>query len=137
MQPNLQLIYPMFAMVLLTFGVGFISYRERVKAVKQGMTAKHFKTYSEGTAPESMVKADRHFVNLFEMPVLFYVGCIVAMIVPLVGIGVLATTWFFVATRAVHAYLHIGPNKLLPRMSIFMVSCLTIIALWIQIVIAI
>lgn len=137
MQPNLQLIYPMFAMVLLTFGVALVSYRERVKAVKQGMTARHFKTYSEGTAPEAMVKADRHFVNLFEMPVLFYAGCIVAMIVPLVGLPVLATAWFFVAARLAHAYLHIGPNKLLPRMSVFMVSCLAVLVLWIQIVIAI
>jgi hypothetical protein len=135
--PNLLLIYPMFALVVLTFGVTLVAFRQRINAVKQGMSARHFQTYTEGTAPESMIKADRHYVNLFEIPVLFYTGCIVAMLVPVVGMMVLATAWLFVAARLVHAYIHIGSNKLGPRMSAHMVGCVTVLALWIQIVIAI
>jgi hypothetical protein len=137
MKPNLQLIYPMFALVLLTFCVMLLSFRQRVNAVKKGMSARYFKTYTEGTAPESLIKTDRHFINLFEVPVLFYAGCLAAMMVPVTGPVVLATAWLFVAARVVHAYIHIGPNKIFPRMSIHMVACATVLALWIQIVIAI
>jgi len=135
--PNLQLIYPMFAMVMLTFGVGLVVLKNRIAAVKGGMPIKHFKTYTEGQAPESMVKADRHFVNLFEVPLLFYVGCLVAMMMPLQGIMVQVWAWLFVAMRILHAYIHIGPNKLRARMTCFWMGCAAVVALWIQIVISI
>ncbi len=137
MQPNLLLIYPMFAMVVLTFAVGLLSLKNRIAAVKQGLPARYFKTFTDSVPPEAVVKTDRHFVNLFEVPVLFYAGCLVAMILPLTGLLVQVWAWFFVVARIGHAFIHVGSNRLYPRMSAYLFGCAAVIALWVQIILSI
>lgn len=135
---NVYLVYPMFAMVLLTALVMISMFVTRVSAIKSGkMNVRYFKTYDMGDQTEAVAKSSRHFVNLFELPVLFYVGCLVAMILPINDKGVLFWAWFFVLARVVHAYIHIGPNKLIPRMSAYAVGWVAVLALWIDIIVAV
>jgi hypothetical protein len=69
-------IYPMFAMVLLTAFVLATLFRSRVGAVRQGLvSAAYFRIYHGESEPESSAKRARHFIDIFEAPVLFYVVC--------------------------------------------------------------
>jgi len=78
---NYDLVYPMAAMVSLTFGVVIALFRARVWAVRAGeVDASYFKTYQEGSEPRHTAQLSRQFVNLFETPVLFYVACVTAMV---------------------------------------------------------
>ncbi|MEE8076849.1 MAG: MAPEG family protein [Candidatus Binatia bacterium] len=45
--------------------------------------------------------------NLFELPVLFYAGCIVAFVTGTVDTLLVGTAWLFVLTRYVHSYFHL------------------------------
>jgi hypothetical protein len=136
---NTFLIYPMAAMVLLTTGVGIILFISRVKGVRAGaVRTRYFKQMSgEGAQTDLMINSARHFSNLFEVPVLFYAACITAMVLPLNGPGILVSAWVFVAARCLHAFIHVGPNKLRFRMGAFFMGSAAVLAMWIKIVIAV
>lgn len=130
-----SLIYPMFAMVLLTTTVVITLFRRRVRAVRENLvTASYFRIYQGEIEPEPAAKASRHLANLFEAPVLFYVACLAAMVTGQTGTTIVVLAWLYVLARYVHAYVHLGGNRLRHRMKIFGVGWLILLALWIAIV---
>ena len=65
------LVYPMAAMVLLTFVVLLRMVRGRFAAVARGdVDARFYKTYQGDGEPRAAAQSTRHFINLFENPVL-------------------------------------------------------------------
>lgn len=126
-----QLIYPLFAMVLLTFTVALAMLRSRIQAVKEGkIQIRHFRTFSEGVPTEAMLKTSQHFSNLFELPVLFYAGCLAAMVLQMESRSLLFWAWAFVALRVAHAFIHVGSNKIRPRMYVYLMSWVAVLGLW-------
>lgn len=129
------MVYPMFAMVVLTVVVGLITFVTRINSVrKDGLDPRYFKTYNVGSPSEQVIKTGRHFSNLFEVPVLFYAGCISAMIVGIGSGPAMIWAWAFFAARVAHAYIHIGSNKLWYRMGAFMISMVCVLGLWTTVV---
>jgi hypothetical protein len=45
------------------------------------------------------------------------------------AIGVI--TWLFVGARVAHAWIHIGSNKIFPRIGAFMLGFFCVFALWV------
>lgn len=133
---NPQLIYPMFAMFLLTAVVLIVMFTRRASAVKTGeVKINEFKTYDTGhQGPRQMVQASRHFSNLFEAPVLFYVVCILGILFS-EGFVFTVLAWMYVAARVVHAYIHIGSNKIFPRMTSYGIGWLVLAAMWLLLLI--
>jgi hypothetical protein len=130
-----QLVYPMFALVLLTGTVLVILFRSRVRAVRDGkVTARFFRIYQGEVEPEDSAKPARHFSNLFEAPTLFYAACITAIITHDAGPVVQTLAWLFVAARVVHAYIHLGGNRLRSRIRAYFAGWLALLALWIHVV---
>ena len=127
-----ELIYPMATMVLLTALVLSRMVLGRVAAVKRGeVDARFYKTYQgdEGE-PRKAAQHTRHFINLFESPVLFYAGCISAMVVGQ-GTGIIVwLAWAYVVCRALHAFVHLGSNSIPPRMAIYGASWIVLLAIW-------
>src|SRR5207342_1171346 len=98
------LLFPMLALVLLTFGVSVLLFRARIRSVREGHTpVSYFRVFQGSPEPESLAKVTRHYSNLFETPVLFYAGCLTAMVVGVTGPVVVALAWAYVAARLVHA----------------------------------
>ncbi len=132
------MIYPLFAMVILTAVVLVTLFRARVAAVRQGQVSlAYFGIYQGGAEPESSAKAARHFANLFETPVLFYVASLAAMITNVVGVAMQALAWVYVAARVAHAYVHLGANRIRHRLRVYFFSCLVLLAMWIYLVAAV
>lgn len=128
----MSLILPMFAMVLLTATVLVILFRSRVAAVRQNrISAKYFRTYQGEVEPESMAKPARHFSNLFEAPTLFYAACLAAMVTGQVGTTMVTLAWAYVAARVVHAWIHLGGNRLRLRMPAYFAGWLVLLAMWV------
>ncbi len=99
---DFTLVYPMFAMVILTATVLVILFRSRVRAVRGGkVNTTYFRTYQGEIEPDETAKPSRHFVNLFEAPTLFYAACVTAMIVHDSAIAVQVLAWLYVP-RAWH-----------------------------------
>jgi hypothetical protein len=132
------LIYPMFAMVLLTAAVLVILFRSRVAAVRSGLVSKaYFRIYQGEVEPESTAKPARHFANLFEAPVLFYVVCLAAMITHFTGIAMQVLAWIYVATRVIHTTVHLGGNRLRKRVRAYFFSWLVLLVMWIYLVVGV
>jgi hypothetical protein len=128
-------IYPMFAMVLLTFVVLTKLFRARVRAVREGkVSAAYFRIYQGEAEPESTAKPARHFANLFEAPVLFYVVCLAAMISHFTGAAMQVLAWVYVAARVMHAYVHLGGNRIRKRIRAYFFSWIVLLAMWIYLV---
>lgn len=133
-----HLVYPMAAMVLLTMVVLVTLFRSRVAAVRSGeVDKKYYRLYQGSDEPETSRKAGRHFVNLFEAPVLFYVGCLAAIATGVGGVVMVVLAWAYVAARAVHAFVHLGGNRLSKRIAIYGVSWMILAALWIWLVVSV
>jgi hypothetical protein len=129
------LVYPMAAMVVLTFGVVVALFRARVRAVRAGEVGTgYFKTFQEGSEPRQTAQLSRQFVNLFETPVLFYVACVTAMLTGLSNTMILALAWLYVGLRIAHAWVHTGSNRMKPRIRIYFGSWLVLIGMWTSII---
>lgn len=126
---NQNLMYfPCLAMLLLTFVVMLRMLVLRIRAIKNkeiGMS--YFKTYNEGVAPRLMLQTDRHFINLFEAPVLFYMVCAFSVITFHVDSKMLFAAWFYVFFRIIHAFIHLTSNKIRPRMLAYATSWLALL----------
>jgi hypothetical protein len=128
----------MFAMVLLTAAVLVILFRSRVAAVRSGLVSKaYFRIYQGEVEPESTAKPARHFANLFEAPVLFYVVCLAAMITHFTGIAMQVLAWIYVATRVIHTTVHLGGNRLRKRVRAYFFSWLVLLVMWIYLVVGV
>ena len=132
--PTSSLIFPMFAMVLLTATVLVILFRSRVRAVRDGhVPASYFRIFQGGTEPEYAAKPARHFANLFEAPTLFYAACLAAMVTNTVSPVTQTLAWVYVAARLAHAYIHLGPNRLRFRIRAYFISWLVLFVMWLWI----
>jgi len=132
------LVYPMCAMVLLTCCVLGALFRTRVKSVASGqITAKYFRTYRGEHEPDSSVQLSRHFTNIFEAPTLFYVACLVAMITAQATALLIALAWLYVGLRVVHAYVHIGSNRLRHRIRVYFGSWIILAAMWLTLTVGV
>jgi hypothetical protein len=130
-----SLIYPMAAMVLLTVVVLVRLFRSRVAAVRSGhVEAAYFRLY-QGDEPETTRKASRHFTNLFEAPTLFYVACLAGMLIEVEGPAFPVLAWGYVAARSVHAFIHLGGNRLRKRILAYFASWLFLVAMWVSLVV--
>ena len=132
---NPQIFYPMFAMFSLSLVALVVMFRRRTAAVKSGLVkVGQFKTYVQESGPDKMIQASRHFSNLFEAPILFYVICILGMLFS-EGTLFVALAWLYVLARSVHAYVHLGSNKLIPRMSSYGFGWLMLVAMWVLVLV--
>lgn len=125
------ILYPMFAMVILTLVIATRMLQLRFRAVvNDSLNPAYFKLNRGGKPPEYMTQVDQHYINLFESPVLFYVIVVLAYVVQFVDMVSLSLAWGFVFARLGHAYVHTGKNRILQRRNIFLLSIILLIALW-------
>ena len=131
---ELSLVYPMLALVLLTFGVLIVLFRSRVRMVREGLApVSYFRVFQGSPEPEFAAKPARHFANLFEAPTLFYAGCLAAMITEVTGTVIVVLAWAYVAMRYLHAYVHLGGNRVRHRMRAYFASWVCLMAMWITV----
>ena len=122
-------LYPLFALAFWTLGVAIWLLLMRIKAVKSGTNPAYFK-FNQGKLPDYALQAEQHYINLFEMPVLFYVIGIIAYITHSVdSIGV-TLAWLYVIARLVHSYIHLTTNQILKRRDAFLASYVCLLLLW-------
>jgi hypothetical protein len=125
------MLYPMLVMIILTFGVGFYLMVLRFRAVKQReVSIGYFRVYTGAEPPMQLVQAARHYSNLFEVPLLFYVAGVTAMLLGYQTTLMLGLAWLFVALRLVHTAIHLTYNNVVHRLGAFLLSFLCVLAMW-------
>ena len=124
------MIYPMFAMVLLRFVAMLITARVRVQSARRGeVSLSCFSLIQGDKIPDMVTKTSRHFSNLFEMPLLFYVAGTLYIALDLTIPLANYCAWAFVVTRILHSVVHLGDNNVAHRLFVFALSNLCVLAL--------
>ncbi len=132
-----SILVPMLAIVLLTV-IGFIRMAAaRGAAVKGGHDPAYYKAHLGKPEPEATVAAVRHYGNLFEMPTMFYAACLTAFVLPAVSMWTLIFAWAYVAARFVQSAIHMSYNNPSHRGGAFVLGVLCMIALWVNLGVAI
>jgi len=135
---NFSLIYPMAALVFLTFSMMYFLLILRVKAVRsKKVSPRYFKLNKGDDIPDNMLAVSQNYSNLFELPALFYVACVVAIILNQSAEYFVVHAWFFVLFRYIHSYIHVTYNHILHRLAAFAVSGFILLSMWIKIVLLI
>ena len=130
------IFYPVVVLVLWTFAVLLLVPRARFKAAyaKKVRVADFAFGESENVPGEARLP-NRNYMNLLEMPVLFYLACLVVYVIGKVDAWSLGLAWLYVALRIAHSVIHVTYNHVIHRMRAFALSFLVLIALWIRILV--
>ena len=132
MQPA-QILSPVFALAGLTFTVLLLIPIARFRAVMADQVAvDDFAFGGSGRVPQRTELPNRNYMNLLEMPVLFYVACVAFYMTNTVDRTALILAWSYVALRAVHSAIHISYNKVIHRLSVFVASNVVLVVLWLR-----
>jgi len=124
------MLYPMFAMILLTFAVAAHLFRMRVKAVKAGEIRLSQFRLNTGETPDAMAQAARNYTNLFEVPMLFYTAGATAIALGIQVPSMVITAWVFVLARCAHSWIHLTSNNVIHRMRAYMLGNVCVLVIW-------
>lgn len=129
---NLAILYPIFALVLWTCVVLLQIPIARFRSAARRETGPGDYRYGESAAvPPYVSLPNRNYMNLLEIPVLFYVGCLLIYVTAITSPAMLALAWAYVLARVVHSLIHLSYNNVMHRLAAFALSNLLLIALWV------
>ncbi len=131
---NMSILLPVFAMALITFLVGPLLLSTRIDSVKNGVVRiEYYETFSGGEPPQRVLQTTRHWSNLYEAPMLFYIACLMAYSVQMQSGLLLALAWCYVGLRLIHSVIHLTYNRVYHRLTAFLTSQAVLVIMWILI----
>ena len=126
------MLLPLLAQVFLTFAVWFYMYFTRLAEMRRKRIDPRdldTRIHSQALLIDSARQAD-NLKNLFEMPILFYAGALLSMVLMIQDPFLVQLAWSYVALRYVHSIVHCTYNKVMHRFSAYAVSCLLLLLIW-------
>jgi hypothetical protein len=132
-QPK-ALVAPIAALVALTGVAVMLMAGYRNFAFARGWASEqYFKAYTAAAPSEWIERPARLYMNLLELPVLFYVAALLMLVTRKLDATQVSLAWLFVITRWVHAFVYIGFNYVPLRFAAFFSGVLTLGVLWARI----
>ena len=129
----MDIIYPVFSLVILTFIMAFATGISRFISVRRkDINPKYYIFMSGDTPPDYVQKLSRNFANLLETPILFYLLAVLLIALQIDSALMVKLAWLYVFFRLVHSAIHISYNHVLHRFTAFLLSMLTLLAMWVQ-----
>jgi hypothetical protein len=131
---QIDILYPVFVQVLLTFVVYGLLAVARAPAISRLDRGRGNPELALGRVvwPEDAEKRAANQRNQFELPVLFYAVVAFALLTKEVDSLMLGLGWLFVVTRMLHAAIHVGPNKVRWRSAAFALGLLVLAGMWLK-----
>ena len=123
------IFWPVIVQVALTYAIYLLASNRRVGAVKRGeVKAREFLVPIN--EPPQSATAIRSLVNQFELPMLFIFCCFGLFLIEAADLPALVLAWLFVASRIVHAAIHVTTNALMQRRGAFVAGFFLNALLW-------
>ena len=131
---NTALFEPVFAMMGVTILVWFYMYFRRLSAMMALKQDPQKYQRKDGLAklPDEVNFASDNFINLLEVPVLFYVLTGVVAYLNLADPFIIAAAWGFVGLRALHSFVQCTYNKVMHRFLIYVLSFCCFLAMFVR-----
>lgn len=130
-----QLLYSMAFYVFYMWILALYMFRSRVRAITSGeVPPKYFKTYTGQTPAEKTLVIGRHYDNQFQVPLLFFAGGTLHIVLNTTNTTTVIIAWLFALSRLLHSFVHLGSNMLQKRVAAFAIGWLMIVLLWGQLI---
>ena len=126
-----MILLPVFVLVLMTFTLMVLMARSRIGALKRGEVKMGDVALGQSNWPPRSQQISNCYHNQFQLPVLFYVLVVLAIITRHADYLFVALGWVFVLARIAHAYVHCTTNYVRHRFNAFLVGALVLLVMWI------
>ena len=131
---NNLILQPAITLALFTLTILLLILMKRIRAaVNKQVKIDDFKYGESDTVPVWVCLPNRNFMNLLEVPLLFYVVSIFIFITQHVDILFVYLAWAYVVLRVIHSAIHLGYNNVVHRALIFGLSNAVLVIMWLRI----
>lgn len=121
----------MAVLAFWTFAVLLLIPFQRFRAAFAGKVNSEDLKYGEsGNVPGGVSIPNRAMMNLLELPILFYVVCLMFYVSSRADTVVLEVAWAYVVVRMAQTLVHVTYNNVFHRLTMFAVSNFILISLW-------
>ena len=128
----MEILYPMFGMIVLSCFVVILLYATRVPSlIKMWGNLQHAK-HADELRPKLPLKLryiTENYNHIFEQPTLFYAVVIYIFLMEHTDNVHVYLAWGYVATRMIHIAIQLTTNNVSSRAAIFSISGLCLIAM--------
>lgn len=129
------LILAMAAQVLLALGLLLWLGRERVPRIMRGEIAMADIAVERTAYPLKARLLSNSFDNQFQLPMLFFVGALLALHLGVASWVEVLLAWAFVALRYVHAAIHVTTNNVEQRFAAYGAGLAVLVLFWLWLII--
>ncbi|RZI86659.1 MAG: hypothetical protein EOP38_00865 [Rubrivivax sp.] len=127
----LDIFQPLAVLVFWTMLVLLQIPIRRFRAAFKGQVVPNDFRYGESArVPPEVSLPNRNYMNLLEMPALFYLGCVVAYVTQHVDPVLMSLGWAYVALRVAHSLVHLSYNHVVHRLVLFALSNFVAVGFW-------
>jgi hypothetical protein len=128
------ILLPLLAMVFLTFAVWVYLYALRIPEIKRlGIDPDDLQDRAEShKLLKVSAAASNNLKNLFEVPILFYLAVMITMLLMIQDDLLVWLAWGFVILRIAHSAIHCSYNRVMHRFTVYLISCLFLMFMWIR-----
>jgi hypothetical protein len=128
---NANVFLPVVVMFFVTAFTALRLGYLRMQATARGeMNLDYYRLFRGGDEPDYIRATARHYQNLLEAPLLFYLACVILYLSGPIGTLELAVAWAYVGLRLAHSWVHLARNDVPTRFRLFAASWLVLIVLW-------
>jgi hypothetical protein len=129
---NPAILQPVFTLAAWT---GFVLLQIPIArfraAFRREVAATDFKFGESPSVPQHVSIPNRNYMNLLELPVLFYLICLLLYVTDGATATMMAVAWIYLALRVLHSIIHLSYNHVIHRLTVFAVSNVVLIWLWV------
>ena len=124
-------LLPLFVHVALVFALWAALALLRFRAFGSRAVRPQEIALGERRWPARATQVGNAFANQFELPVLFYVLTILAILTRHADLLFVVLAWLFVLTRLGHAFIHVTRNHVPSRGAVYGTGALVLLLMWI------
>ena len=130
-------LLPLFVQVILTFCLfGWMAFH-RVTSIRSGAVHPRDIALRQPNWPPRVLQIANAAHNQLELPTLFYVLTILAIITRHADFLFVVMAWIFVLSRLAHAYVHVTSNRVNIRGPVFGIGLLVLMLMWLSFIVRI
>jgi hypothetical protein len=123
----------MCALAAWTFAVLLLIPIARFRAGAQGaVNAGDFRFGESARVPGAVSLPNRNFMNLLELPMLFYAVCVALYVTLSVDPVAVALAWLYFVLRVAHSLVHLTYNNVFHRLGFYAASAVVLALMWLR-----
>lgn len=127
-----QVLAPVFVQVTLTIVLLLWMGKLRTGDIRSGAVRPADIALGQPSWPTRTTQISNAFRNQLELPVLFYLVMVLSLFTARAGTILVVLAWIFVATRFLHALIHVTTNNVARRFFLYLAGALVLILMWID-----